>query len=67
MCTRRNRLGVTGIGATKRHVKTVPREAAPRELRSSLMALLERVQFSAQIRRPARSHLDEKRVAARDA
>jgi ATP-dependent helicase/DNAse subunit B len=40
-------------------VKTVPREGAPRELRSSLMALLERLQFSVQIRRPARSRLDE--------
>jgi len=40
-------------------VKGVVREAAPRDLRSGLMALLERLQFSTQIRRPARGVLDE--------
>ena len=40
-------------------IKGVKREAAPRELRSSLMGLLERLQFSAQIRRPVRNALDE--------
>lgn len=40
-------------------IKSVKREATPRELRSSLMGLLERLQFSAQIRRPVRPALDE--------
>jgi ATP-dependent helicase/DNAse subunit B len=40
-------------------IKGVRRVAAPRELRSSLMALLERLQFSTQIRRPVRAVLDE--------
>ena len=40
-------------------IKNVRREAAPGELRSSLMGLLEQLQFSAQIRRPVRAVLDE--------
>ena len=40
-------------------IKGVRREAAPRELRASLMGLLERLQFSPQIRRPVRATLDE--------
>ncbi|HUS11933.1 MAG TPA: PD-(D/E)XK nuclease family protein, partial [Pyrinomonadaceae bacterium] len=40
-------------------IKGVSREAAPRDLRSSLMSLLERLQFSAQIRKPTRDPLDE--------
>ncbi len=40
-------------------VKSVPREAPPREHRSHLMSLLERLQFSSQIRKPARSSLAE--------
>jgi ATP-dependent helicase/DNAse subunit B len=40
-------------------IKGVRRVAAPRELRSSLMVLLERLQFSAQIRKPVRAALDE--------
>ncbi len=40
-------------------VKAVPRDAEPRDLRASLMTLLERLQFSVQIRKPVRSSLDE--------
>jgi ATP-dependent helicase/DNAse subunit B len=40
-------------------IKGVSREAAPRDLRSSVMSLLERLQFSAQIRKPTRDPLDE--------
>src|SRR5205823_10223111 len=40
-------------------IKNVRREAPPGELRSSLMSLLEQLQFSAQIRRPVRAVLDE--------
>ncbi|MDQ5847055.1 MAG: PD-(D/E)XK nuclease family protein [Acidobacteriota bacterium] len=39
--------------------KAVPREASPRVLRSSLMLLLEHLQFSSQIRKPARATLEE--------
>lgn len=39
--------------------RAVPREASPRVLRSSLMLLLEQLQFSSQIRRPARGALEE--------
>ena len=40
-------------------IKAVPREGAPRDLRSNVMALLERLQWSKQIRRPAREPLEE--------
>ncbi len=40
-------------------VKSVGREGAPRDLRTDVMALLERLQFSSQIRRPVRGALDE--------
>ncbi|MEK6282616.1 MAG: PD-(D/E)XK nuclease family protein [Acidobacteriota bacterium] len=40
-------------------VKSVVREGAPSDLRAGVMALLERLQFSTQIRRPARGDLDE--------
>lgn len=40
-------------------VKNVAREAAPSDLRTGLMRLLERLQFSAQIRRPTRGIIDE--------
>ena len=40
-------------------VKSVTREGAPRDLRGGVMALLERLQFSTQIRRPVRGALDE--------
>jgi ATP-dependent helicase/DNAse subunit B len=40
-------------------VKSVPREGRPRDLRASVMALLDRLQFSAQIGRPVRASLQE--------
>jgi ATP-dependent helicase/nuclease subunit B len=40
-------------------VRGVPRQAAPRDFRVSLMSLLERLQFSKQISRPVRGTLDE--------
>jgi len=40
-------------------VRGVPRQAAPRDFRVSLMSLLERFQFSKQISRPIRGTLDE--------
>ncbi len=39
--------------------KSVTREASARDLRSSLMSLLDRLQFSTQIRKPARGALEE--------
>ncbi len=43
-------------------VKSGTREGAPRDLRNAVMALLERLQFSTQIRRPVRGALDEKEL-----
>lgn len=43
-------------------IKSIKREAAPSDLRSSLMALLERLQFSSQIRKPARVVFDESQL-----
>ena len=40
-------------------IRGVPRQAAPRDFRVSLMSLLERLQFSKQISRPVRGSLDE--------
>jgi ATP-dependent helicase/nuclease subunit B len=40
-------------------VKSAAREGAPRDLRAGVMSLLERLQFSTQIRRPVRGALDE--------
>lgn len=40
-------------------VKGVPREGKPRDLRSSVMTLLDRLQFSTQISKPVRASLEE--------
>lgn len=40
-------------------IQSAAKEGAPRDLRTAVMGLLERLQFSKQIRRPARNVLDE--------
>lgn len=40
-------------------LRGVPREASPKDMRASLMSLLDRLQFSRQIRRPTRRSIEE--------
>lgn len=47
------------VGSLADLVRDMPREGAPRDLRVSLMSLLERLRFANQIKTPARANLDE--------
>ncbi len=40
-------------------LRSIPREATPKDLRASLMSLLDRLQYSRQIRRPVRRGIEE--------